>query len=205
MSATEPALRFPDGFAWGAATASYQIEGAVDEDGRRPSIWDTFARTPGAVHDGDTGDVADDHYHRYRETSRCSRTLAVTHYRSRSPATDPARRAVSGDSAPARLLPATRRRSARPRHPALGALPLGPAAGARGRRRLARRDPPSASPSTQCWAERIATGPELDDANEPLVLASRYASVCMHRGARTAPRWPPPTTMLGMALPSRRS
>jgi beta-glucosidase/6-phospho-beta-glucosidase/beta-galactosidase len=61
------AVRFPDGFKWGVATASYQIEGAVTEDGRSPSIWDTFSHTPGAVHDGDTGDVADDHYHRYRE------------------------------------------------------------------------------------------------------------------------------------------
>ena len=51
-------IQFPDGFAWGTATASYQIEGAVDEDGRSPSIWDTFSHTPGTVHDGDTGDVA---------------------------------------------------------------------------------------------------------------------------------------------------
>ena len=60
-------LRFPDGFVWGAATASYQIEGAVAEDGRTPSIWDTFSRIPGAVVDGDTGDVACDHYHRMPE------------------------------------------------------------------------------------------------------------------------------------------
>jgi beta-glucosidase len=55
---------FPDGFLWGAATAAYQIEGAAAEDGRGPSIWDSFARTPGKVHHGDTGDVACDHYHR---------------------------------------------------------------------------------------------------------------------------------------------
>ena len=64
---TGEAVRFPAGFAWGTATASYQIEGAVDEDGRSPSIWDTFSHTPGKVQDGDTGDVADDHYHRYQE------------------------------------------------------------------------------------------------------------------------------------------
>ncbi|HKC27403.1 MAG TPA: family 1 glycosylhydrolase, partial [Jatrophihabitans sp.] len=58
-------LRFPEGFVWGTATASYQIEGAVDEDGRRPSIWDTFTHTPGRVVDRTTGDVACDHYHRY--------------------------------------------------------------------------------------------------------------------------------------------
>jgi beta-glucosidase len=48
---------FPAGFVWGTATASYQIEGAVTEDGRTPSIWDTFSHTPGKVHDGHTGDV----------------------------------------------------------------------------------------------------------------------------------------------------
>jgi beta-glucosidase len=57
-------LRFPESFLFGSATASYQIEGAAQEDGRGPSIWDTFSRTPGKVLNGDTGDVADDHYHR---------------------------------------------------------------------------------------------------------------------------------------------
>ncbi len=57
-------LEFPEGFVFGSATASYQIEGAVTEDGRGPSIWDTFSHTPGRVVGGDTGDVADDHYHR---------------------------------------------------------------------------------------------------------------------------------------------
>ena len=61
------ALHFPDGFVWGTATAAYQIEGAVTEDGRGPSIWDTFSHTPGRVIDGTTGDVACDHYHRYAE------------------------------------------------------------------------------------------------------------------------------------------
>src|SRR4051794_3604557 len=75
------ALRFPDGFAWGTATASYQIEGAVTEGGRSPSIWDTFAHTPGAVLNGDTGDVADDHYHRYREDVDMLGHLGVGYYR----------------------------------------------------------------------------------------------------------------------------
>ena len=78
---SEVTARFPEGFAWGTATASYQIEGAVDAAGRRPSIWDTFAHTPGKVHDGDTGDVADDHYHRYREDVGLLADLGVTHYR----------------------------------------------------------------------------------------------------------------------------
>jgi beta-glucosidase len=73
--------RFPDGFAWGTATASYQIEGAVDEDGRSPSIWDTFSHTPGKVQDGDTGDVADDHYRRYEEDVALMADLGVGWYR----------------------------------------------------------------------------------------------------------------------------
>lgn len=58
-------MRFPRGFLWGSATASYQVEGAVKEDGRGVSIWDTFSHTPGKVQNGETGDVADDEYHRY--------------------------------------------------------------------------------------------------------------------------------------------
>jgi beta-glucosidase len=73
--------RFPDGFAWGTATASYQIEGAVAEDGRSPSIWDTFSHTPGKVENGDTGDVADDHYHRYEEDVELMAGLGVGWYR----------------------------------------------------------------------------------------------------------------------------
>jgi beta-glucosidase len=58
---------FPRGFVWGTATASYQIEGAWDEDGKGLSIWDTFAHTPGKIYQGETGDIADDHYHRFLE------------------------------------------------------------------------------------------------------------------------------------------
>ncbi|AGZ46379.1 GH1 family beta-glucosidase [Actinoplanes friuliensis] len=74
-------VRFPDGFVWGAATASYQIEGAVNEDGRGPSIWDTFCRTPGRVHAGHTGDVACDHYHRYVEDVAMMADLGLASYR----------------------------------------------------------------------------------------------------------------------------
>src|SRR5271167_1869968 len=59
-------LEFPQGFVWGCATASYQIEGAATEDGRKPSIWDTFSHTPGKTFQGDTGDIADDSYHLYK-------------------------------------------------------------------------------------------------------------------------------------------
>jgi glycosyl hydrolase family 1 len=57
----------PPDFLWGAATAAYQIEGAVSEDGRGPSIWDSFSHTPGRILGGDTGDVSCDHYHRWRD------------------------------------------------------------------------------------------------------------------------------------------
>ncbi|MFX8278032.1 family 1 glycosylhydrolase, partial [Acinetobacter baumannii] len=59
-------LSFPDGFLWGTATASYQVEGAANEDGRGKTIWDTFSHTPGKVLNNDTGDVACDFYHKYK-------------------------------------------------------------------------------------------------------------------------------------------
>lgn len=74
-------LPFPDSFLWGVATASYQIEGAVGEDGRTPSIWDTFAAMPGKVQGGDTGAVADDHYHRYVDDVAIMKQLGITSYR----------------------------------------------------------------------------------------------------------------------------
>lgn len=75
------AQSFPDGFIWGAATASYQIEGAVDEDGRTWSIWDTFSHTPGATSEGDNGDVATDHYHRYEEDVQLMADMGIDAYR----------------------------------------------------------------------------------------------------------------------------
>jgi beta-glucosidase len=72
---------FPAGFLWGAATAAYQVEGAVDEDGRGRSIWDTFSHTPGRVRDGHTGDVACDHYHRFGEDVALLANLGLSAYR----------------------------------------------------------------------------------------------------------------------------
>ncbi|MGN6415836.1 GH1 family beta-glucosidase [Flexivirga sp.] len=74
-------VQFPADFVFGAATASYQIEGAVAEGGRRPSIWDTFSHTPGKVERGETGDVACDHYHRVSEDVALMRQLGLDSYR----------------------------------------------------------------------------------------------------------------------------
>ncbi len=74
-------MKFPEDFVWGAATASYQIEGAFDEDGRGESIWDRFSKTPGKVLHGHTGDVACDHYHLYKEDVALIKELGVDSYR----------------------------------------------------------------------------------------------------------------------------
>src|SRR5215470_12412124 len=73
--------RFPDGFLWGAATAAYQIEGAHDADGKGPSIWDTFSHVPGRIETGEDGDVACDHYHRYREDVALIADIGLSAYR----------------------------------------------------------------------------------------------------------------------------
>ncbi|MHB9023341.1 MAG: GH1 family beta-glucosidase [Armatimonadota bacterium] len=74
-------MRFPQGFVWGAAAASYQIEGAVDADGKGPSVWDVFCRRPDAVWRGHSGDVACDHYHHYREDIALMREIGLQAYR----------------------------------------------------------------------------------------------------------------------------
>lgn len=72
---------FPPGFKFGVATSAYQIEGAVTEDGRGPSIWDTFSHTPGIIADGTTGDMACDHYHRYADDVGLMQRLDIDSYR----------------------------------------------------------------------------------------------------------------------------
>ena len=79
ISASE--CTFPAEFVWGSATAAYQIEGAAREDGRGPSTWDVFCRRPGAVFEGHSGDVACDHYHRYRDDIALMRELGLQAYR----------------------------------------------------------------------------------------------------------------------------
>ncbi|HEX9013276.1 MAG TPA: family 1 glycosylhydrolase, partial [Anaerolineaceae bacterium] len=74
-------IQFPQGFLWGTATAAYQVEGAVHEDGRGESIWDVFAHTPGKIRAGDTGDIACDHYHRWKEDIALMKSLGCQAYR----------------------------------------------------------------------------------------------------------------------------
>jgi beta-glucosidase/6-phospho-beta-glucosidase/beta-galactosidase len=80
-SPTSVDRRFPDGFLWGTATAAYQVEGALDEDGRGASIWDSYAHTPGHIADGSNADVTVDHYHRYRDDVQLMKALGATAYR----------------------------------------------------------------------------------------------------------------------------
>jgi beta-glucosidase len=81
MTAADGALGFPERFVWGSATAAYQIEGAASLDGRGPSVWDTFSHAPGNVRGGDTGDIACDSYHRYREDVALMASLGLSAYR----------------------------------------------------------------------------------------------------------------------------
>src|SRR5215813_5279411 len=76
-----PIQTFPLGFLWGSATAAYQIEGAHDADGRGESIWDRFSHTSGKTLNGDTGDIACDHYHRYAEDVALMQQLGFKAYR----------------------------------------------------------------------------------------------------------------------------
>ena len=80
VAAADP-IAFPRGFLWGTATAAYQVEGAAAEDGRRPSVWDTFSHTPGKTAKGATGDVANNHYHLYEGDVQLMKALGVKAYR----------------------------------------------------------------------------------------------------------------------------
>ena len=151
------AERFPADFSWGFAASAYQIEGAAAEDGRGPSIWDTFARRPGAIADGSTGDVACDHYHRYPDDVRLMADLGARAYRfSISWPRDPAHGDRRRQPARPRLLRAPRRRPAGRGRPATDQpVPLGPAAGAAGPRWLRQ-------PGGRGLVHRLRLGGRLD-------------------------------------------
>jgi len=74
-------ISFPTDFTWGVASSAYQVEGAWNEDGKGPSIWDTFSHHPGKTYHGDTGDVAIDHYHRWKEDIQVMKSLGLKTYR----------------------------------------------------------------------------------------------------------------------------
>src|SRR3954471_11369327 len=78
---SESSRQFPKDFVWGVATAAYQVEGAAKEDGRTASVWDTFCRQPGAIALDHNGDVACDHYHRYKDDVAMMKRLGVKGYR----------------------------------------------------------------------------------------------------------------------------
>ena len=196
---TPPDRTFPPGFLFGTATAAYQIEGAAFEDGRKASIWDEFARVPGAVINAHNGDVACDHYHRYRDDVALMKSMGLQTYRF---STSWSRVRPDGGAAQRegrRLLQAPGRRAARCRHPAVAhALPLGPSAGAPGQGRLDqprhRRPLHRVRARHALRARRPRQG--VDDAQRAVVLvvpelhgrAARAGALQRRRGpARLAP------------------
>ena len=165
----------PD-FRWGAATAAYQIEGAVAEDGRSPSIWDTFCRVPGAIDNGDTGDVACDHYHRWPEDIGLMRRLGLDSYRFSIawPRVLPGRHRRGQRRRPRLLRPAGRQSARRGRDAVLRRSTTGisprccrtAAAGRRARRRT--RSPSSPSVVGERLGDRVT---DWFTVNEPLCSA----------------------------------
>ena len=132
------ARRFPRGFVWGVATSAYQVEGAAHEDGRGDSIWDEFCRRPGAIRDGSSGDRACDHYHRIDEDIGLIASLGANAYRFSIawPRVQPLGAGAwneKGFDFYDRLIDGL---LAAGHRTVPDALPLGPAAGAAGKRRL---------------------------------------------------------------------
>jgi beta-glucosidase/6-phospho-beta-glucosidase/beta-galactosidase len=77
---TRCSAKVPDNFYWGTGASAHQIEGAWNEDGKGPSIWDTYAHAPGKIKNGDTGDVANDHYHRYKDDVALMKDIGANAY-----------------------------------------------------------------------------------------------------------------------------
>ena len=182
--ATEP-RRFPEGFRWGVATASYQIEGAWNEDGKGLSIWDTYTHTPGNIKNDDNGDVANDHYHRYAEDVALMSRSAPARTASRSPGRgssptepgSPTRKAST--STTAWSTSCSPRASSRSRPSTTGIFPrrcrTSTAAGSRRRRRRRSPTTPGTSPSSS------ATGSSTSSRSTSSPRSSRPAT----RGSTT--------------------
>ena len=193
-------VQFPPGFLWGSATASYQIEGAWQEDGKSESIWDRFSHTPGRISDGATGDVACDHYHRWRDDIALMGSLGLQAYRfSTAWPRDPAGRLRQGQPGGAGLLQPPDGWPAGGRHRAVRhALPLGSAPGAAGSRRLARAPGRSGVRRVRRCRHAPARRPgqELDHAERAVVqldpeLLPRRARAGAPRPGRGAGRGAP--------------
>jgi hypothetical protein len=163
-------FRFPDGFYWGSATSSYQIENAWNEDGKGPLIWDTYAHTPGKISNNDTGDVANDHYHRYNEDVALMRSSARTPIASPSPGRAFPQGGRAESQAPRLLQPAGGRARRGGNRTVADALSLGSASGAAGQRRMA-------------VARHFSTACRTKVDSEPPNPGRRKG----HRGCRRAP------------------
>ena len=165
---------FPKGFFWGTATASYQIEGAWNEDGKGESIWDRFAHTPGKIKNGDNGDVACDSYHRWREDIALMQAMNLNSYRFSIswPRIQPSGSGAAnskGIDYYSRLVDAL----LKAQHPATGdALSLGPAAGARRCWRLAQ--PRSRGPLLRLRAAGVAGSGRSRERLDPIQRAFRF-------------------------------
>ena len=206
---------FPDGFVWGAPPPPTRSRARPRDDGRGESIWDRFSHTPGKVDNGDTGDVACDHYHRYQDDVALMADLGSAPIGSRWPGPGSIPAGVgAGEPGRARLLRPAGRRAARPRHHALRhPVPLGPAPGARGRAaagRCGRR--PRPSPTTPAWwPPRSATGCRASPRSTSRSCSSDHGyregspRPGTERARRGAGRRPPSPLAHGLAVPAIRA
>ena len=209
-------LTFPPNFVWGAATSAYQVEGAAAEDGRGPSIWDTFSHTPGRIAQRRHRRRRADHYHRYGDDVDLMRSLGLAQL----PVlgllvADPARPAPARSTRRAWTSTSARRRAARARHRADGdAVPLGPAAGAAGPRAAGRTATArSGSPTTptvvfEALGDAVPTWLTINEPKTIVDVGYRYGAHAPGRARRRRrPTWPRTTccSAHGLAVQALRA